>query len=88
MSNWVRKFKFNYEQISASTRISEAGLRQRVYRGLNLHDLNIFLEFMDKNKKEIEEFVRTTRGDRQYKVIFCLNPQWGFDLKKAIIFET
>lgn len=55
MSNWVRKFKFNYEQISAYTGISEAGLRQRVYRGLNLHDLNIFLEFMDKNKKEIED---------------------------------
>lgn len=40
-----------------------------------------------ENKDKIEELLRTTKSDRQYKVIFCLNPQWGFDLKKAIIFE-
>lgn len=40
------------------------------------------------NKQRIEEFVRTIKCGRQYKVMFCLNPQMGFDLTKAIIFET
>lgn len=55
MANWVRKFKFNYEQLSGYTGISEGALRQRLARGLDLHDLDIFMEFMNKNKKEEED---------------------------------
>jgi len=40
-----------------------------------------------KNKEKIEEFMRINKGNRQYTIVFCLNPQWGFDLKKAIIFK-
>jgi len=40
------------------------------------------------NKQRIKEFVRTIKCDRQYKVMFCLSPQMGFDLTEAIIFET
>lgn len=41
-----------------------------------------------EKKKKIGEFMKISKGDRDYKVIFCLNPQRGFDLKKAIIFEV
>ncbi len=54
MANWVRKYKFNYEQIAEYTGLSEQAIRQRVYRGLDLHNLEIFVEFMNKNKKEKE----------------------------------
>ena len=40
------------------------------------------------NKQRIEEFVRTIKCDKQYKVVFCLRPQSNFNLTKAIIIET
>lgn len=40
------------------------------------------------NKQKVEEFVKEIKCKRKYKVVFCLNPQMGFDLTKAIIFET
>jgi len=41
-----------------------------------------------KNKEKIEEFMKTNKGDRKYTIVFCLNPQLGFDLRKAIIFKV
>lgn len=55
MANWVRKFKFTYEHISGYTGISEGALRQRLARGLDLHDVDIFMDFMNKYKKEVIE---------------------------------
>jgi hypothetical protein len=40
------------------------------------------------NKQKIEAFLRKIKCDRQYKVMFCLNPQMRFDLTKAIILEA
>ncbi len=41
-----------------------------------------------QNKRKIENTIKGIKNDKQYKVVFCLTPQTGFDLKSAIPFET
>ena len=54
MANWKRTFKFTYKDISKLTGISPGALRQRLTRGLDLHDLKTFSQFVLDNEKEEE----------------------------------
>ncbi|MCK4527982.1 hypothetical protein KAW18_11480 [candidate division WOR-3 bacterium] len=84
---------FDYLQKSIQKHLEKFDKEQRRSNKSFIGWINISIHPMHEryvleNKEKIEELLRTTKGDRQYKVVFCLNPQWGFDFKKAIIFEV
>jgi hypothetical protein len=40
-----------------------------------------------ENKERVSEFLKIIKCDRKYELYFCFNPQFGFNLKKSIIFN-